>query len=244
MRTDEKEIRELVERWARAVHAGDMSGVVADHAEDIVMFDVPGDAYGMDAYRRSWPGFFRWQASGATFDVVSLEVTTGEDVAYAVATLRCGMPQDEPQPLLRLTLGLRKENGRWLVAHEHHSFPLSDPAGAEREVRGVFARWFEQTAAQDLDGLMEGVAGDVVSWEPGGRYEGLDQVREACRRNLGPGIEWDVPDLEVAVRDDLAVAWGTDRIRVDGGEPDLFRGTRVFRRRGGRWELIQQHLSS
>ncbi|MEV0476720.1 nuclear transport factor 2 family protein, partial [Streptomyces prunicolor] len=24
---------------------------------------------------------------------------------------------------LRLTFGLRKEKGRWLVAHEHHSFP-------------------------------------------------------------------------------------------------------------------------
>jgi len=25
--------------------------------------------------------------------------------------------------ILRLTLGLRKEDGRWVVAHEHHSFP-------------------------------------------------------------------------------------------------------------------------
>ena len=23
-----------------------------------------------------------------------------------------------------VTIGLRKENGRWAVAHEHHSFPL------------------------------------------------------------------------------------------------------------------------
>jgi hypothetical protein len=24
-----------------------------------------------------------------------------------------------------ITLGLRKEHGRWLIAHEHHSFPLA-----------------------------------------------------------------------------------------------------------------------
>ncbi len=29
---------------------------------------------------------------------------------------------------MRLTLGLRKENGAWVVAHEHHSFcDLSTP---------------------------------------------------------------------------------------------------------------------
>ncbi|MFG1948226.1 nuclear transport factor 2 family protein [Nonomuraea sp. NPDC048826] len=128
MRTDDKEIRELVERWARAVHAGDLDGVVADHAEDIVMFDVPPPyegARGMDAYRRTWPEFFAWQAQGATYDILSLEVTAGEDVAYAFGLLRCGMPDDDPKVLLRLTLGLRREDGRWVVAHEHHSFPIS-----------------------------------------------------------------------------------------------------------------------
>jgi len=47
-------------------------------------------------------------------------------VAYAHALLRCGMPQElseNPENRLRLTLGLRKEQGRWVVAHEHHSFP-------------------------------------------------------------------------------------------------------------------------
>jgi hypothetical protein len=39
--SDESEIRALIERWADAVHAGDTGGVLADHAEDIVMFDVP-----------------------------------------------------------------------------------------------------------------------------------------------------------------------------------------------------------
>ena len=31
----------LIERWAEAVHTGDMDGVLAGHADDIVMFDVP-----------------------------------------------------------------------------------------------------------------------------------------------------------------------------------------------------------
>jgi uncharacterized protein (TIGR02246 family) len=128
--TDEQQIRALIERWAAAVHAGDLETVLADHADDIVMFDVPppqDGVRGIDAYRDVWPGFFHWQAQGASFEIVRLDVTAGDRVAYAEALLRCGMPQelaDEPDRRLRLTLGLRKQGGRWVVAHEHHSFTL------------------------------------------------------------------------------------------------------------------------
>ncbi|MGH3315616.1 MAG: nuclear transport factor 2 family protein, partial [Nocardioidaceae bacterium] len=104
--------------------------VLADHSDDIVMFDVPppyDGVRGMDAYRESWPPFFTWQRQGASFDLLSLDVVTGDDVAFAYALLRCGTPQElreEPENRLRLTLGLRKHEGRWVVVHEHHSFPL------------------------------------------------------------------------------------------------------------------------
>ena len=129
MKSDEQEIRALIERWAEAVHAGDMDTVLADHSDDIVMFDVPppqDGVRGIDAYRETWPPFFEWQARGAMFEIVSLDVTAGEQVAYAYALLRCGTPEhyaEHPETRLRLTLGLRKEDGRWVVAHEHHSFP-------------------------------------------------------------------------------------------------------------------------
>ena len=129
MTTDERDIRNLIERWAAAVHSGDLEGVLADHASDIVMFDVPPPhqgVRGIAAYERTWPDFFTWQASGASFEIESLEVTAGADVAYAYALLRCGTEQeltDNPENRLRLTLGLRKQDGRWVVAHEHHSFP-------------------------------------------------------------------------------------------------------------------------
>jgi ketosteroid isomerase-like protein len=40
-RGSESAIRALIERWATAVHAGDLDRVLADHSEDIQMFDVP-----------------------------------------------------------------------------------------------------------------------------------------------------------------------------------------------------------
>jgi uncharacterized protein (TIGR02246 family) len=131
--TDEEQIQALIVRWAAAAHSGDMEGVLADHSDDIMMFDVPpphDGVRGLKAYRETWPGFFKWQAEGAVFEIVSLDVTTGEDVAYAYALLRCGTLQalaEHPETRLRLSLGLRKQSGRWAVAHEHHSFADTTP---------------------------------------------------------------------------------------------------------------------
>ncbi|MEU6357672.1 SgcJ/EcaC family oxidoreductase [Streptomyces sp. NPDC047072] len=126
---DEAQIRALITGWADAVHRGDLRGVLAGHAQDIVMYDVPSPGTGirgLAAYRALWPPFFAWQAQGARFDIDTLDVTAGSDVAYAYALLRCGTPEElaaHPTLRLRLTFGLRKERGHWLVAHEHHSFP-------------------------------------------------------------------------------------------------------------------------
>src|SRR6201986_3808699 len=108
--TDEQQIRDLIERWAVAVHDGDMAVVLEDHAPDIVMFDVPPPEQGvrgLDAYRATWPGFFEWQASGAVFEIESLEVTAGADVAFAFALLRGGTSEElarDPERLLRITI--------------------------------------------------------------------------------------------------------------------------------------------
>ncbi|SFK80954.1 conserved hypothetical protein [Amycolatopsis sacchari] len=126
---DETQVRALIQRWAAAVHEGDLAGVLADHADDIVMFDVPPPCEGVrgiEAYRAVWPPFFTWQAQGALFEVESLDVTAGADVAFAQALVRCGTPEElaeNPALRLRLTFGLRKQQGRWTVTHEHHSFP-------------------------------------------------------------------------------------------------------------------------
>ncbi|NUL05366.1 SgcJ/EcaC family oxidoreductase [Streptomyces lunaelactis] len=132
MDDDETQIRALIERWAKAVRAGDLDGVLVDHADDIVMFDVPppkGGVRGIELYGETWPPFFEWQRQGASFEIIEIDVTAGDDVAFAHALLRCGTQkelQEDPENRLRLTVWLRKEGGRWVVAHEHHSFPSMD----------------------------------------------------------------------------------------------------------------------
>lgn len=127
---EEREIRALITRWVAAVHAGDLEATLADHASDIVMFDVPAPedgVRGIEAYRAVWPPFFEWQKSGASFELVELHVVASDRVAYAYALLRCGSQEEltaNPHKRLRLTLGLQKRSDRWQVAHEHHSFAI------------------------------------------------------------------------------------------------------------------------
>ncbi len=128
--THETEIRELIENWAKAVRKQDLSGILAHHSPDILMFDVPPpiQSKGIEAYKKTWDLFFRWAKDSGVFDIVELDITAGEDVAFATALMRCAGTEangDKTELDFRLTVGLRKVNSRWTVTHEHHSLPAS-----------------------------------------------------------------------------------------------------------------------
>jgi uncharacterized protein (TIGR02246 family) len=123
------DVRNVVEGWARAVRARDIDAVVRHHASDLLMFDVVGPVrlQGLDAYRRTWiEQFFPWHGGTGRFDLVDLKVSAGADVAFATALLECEGTEDGKKAAftLRLTVGLEKRDGEWVVVHEHHSQPL------------------------------------------------------------------------------------------------------------------------
>jgi hypothetical protein len=64
---DERVIRELIEGWAAAVRRQDLDSILAHHAANIVMFDVPAPVVlrGLDAYRESWGPFLKRSAEAA-----------------------------------------------------------------------------------------------------------------------------------------------------------------------------------
>jgi ketosteroid isomerase-like protein len=97
------------------------------------MFDVPPplQSRGMDEYKKTWDLFFGYHKPSQAFDIVELAITAGEDVAFAIAIMRCGSgtfsgPPEKGGFLFRLTMGLRNFDGDWRIAHEHHSVPSAD----------------------------------------------------------------------------------------------------------------------
>ena len=127
---DAAEVRALIDRWTDAVRRHDLDAILVDHDPDMVMFDVPPPLQlkGIDAYRATWDFFFRYHQPGDAFDVREMEVVAGRDVAFAYALMRCGGMEDVSDSGhldFRLTLGLRKTDGRWRIVHEHHSLPAA-----------------------------------------------------------------------------------------------------------------------
>jgi uncharacterized protein (TIGR02246 family) len=128
---DEAAIRNVVESWTAAVRRRDFDGILKNHSSDIVMFDVPPplQSKGIDAYKKTWDLFFSWSSDPIPFDTTEMSITAGRDVAFVIATMRCAEPgpNGEQKSLnFRLTVGLRKIDGRWIITHEHHSVPAVD----------------------------------------------------------------------------------------------------------------------
>ena len=129
-RTDQTAILELLEKWARSVRAKDFNGILVNHSPDILMFDLPGplESKGIEAYRKTWDLFFPWSDDPVIFDFDEMNVEAGDDVAYVTALMRCTGTEKSGERVslkFRLTVGLRKVDGQWIVKHEHHSIPAS-----------------------------------------------------------------------------------------------------------------------
>ena len=128
---NEAAVRGVIESWTAAVRRRDIAGILENHSPDIVMFDVPPpfQSRGIDAYRKTWDLFYSWSSDPIPFDVTDMSITAGNDVAFVVAAMRCAEPGIDGKPKgldFRLTVGLRKIEGRWTITHEHHSVPAVD----------------------------------------------------------------------------------------------------------------------
>lgn len=128
---------------------------------------------------------------------------------------------------------------------------LSRQARGEAEIRGLFTRWFDAAARKDLDASMAPISSHIVSYEHSQPLQvtEIEEIRAECKAGFdrsGPEFRWDIPDLKVIVRGDIAVTWGLNRMAdlVDGVRTEMWsRGTRVFQHLDGSWRLIHQHLS-
>jgi ketosteroid isomerase-like protein len=128
--SEEAAVRDLVENWASAVRATDFDGILANHAPDMLMFDVPPPMQlkGIKDYKKSWDLFFSWARDSGVFDIKEMNITAGHDVAFVTALMRCAGIEangDRMELDFRLTIGLRKIGSQWIITQEHHSVPAS-----------------------------------------------------------------------------------------------------------------------
>ena len=128
---NEEQIRRLKVEMTNALRNKDVDGVVSAFADDSVMFvlapplrfktgvDSPGEN-GV----REWFDTFEGSLG---YEFRELEITSGETVAFCHSLDRIrGRRTDgtNTDTWVRETLGLRKIDGEWRIAHQHQSVPM------------------------------------------------------------------------------------------------------------------------
>lgn len=133
---DNREIRELLSRWEKAFSAKDIDGVMSCYAtgERLVAFDIvpPLVRNGRDAYRKNYEGFFAMYDGPLQMEIRDLQITASGDVAFITCLermsgiLKGGQKSDV---WCRVTSGLSKIEGKWLIIHDHVSVPVDFDSG-------------------------------------------------------------------------------------------------------------------
>jgi len=128
MTSDIEQIHAVVTDVEAAMETKDVTRLLARYTADAVKYDLapPLRHSGNDP-----EGLARWFAGfdgPVYYKVTDLEITAGEDVAFCHGLNRMSStPTGSPEGFtmwFRMTAGLRKENGTWLITHEHTSTPF------------------------------------------------------------------------------------------------------------------------
>jgi uncharacterized protein (TIGR02246 family) len=130
MSDDEAAIRRLIATWSRALEAKDLDGLVADYADDAVLFDAipPYKTVGKEAIRQVWANclpYFPERFKSEHRDIV-IHVTGDTAIMHCLHHF-IPEPADDPigQNWLRVTVGYRRIDGKWKSVHDHISTPFN-----------------------------------------------------------------------------------------------------------------------
>lgn len=127
---DQTQIRDVIEGRAAVLKTGDVATMLSYYAPEVVQFSLapplrqPTDGRDPKPVER-WIATFE---APPTREVTELEITAGTDVAFATSidslSATPGGAAEGFRLWYRVTLGLRKIDGRWLITHEHASVPF------------------------------------------------------------------------------------------------------------------------
>jgi ketosteroid isomerase-like protein len=85
---DEADIRQRIDKWAEAIRAMDLEGVMSIYARDIVSFDIepPLQHVGAEAKKKNWAKTFAMYERPRGYEIRDLTITVGDDVAFGHST--------------------------------------------------------------------------------------------------------------------------------------------------------------
>ncbi len=135
MTSDEEQIRAVRAEWQDAVQSRDLERTMATYypGTEYLGFDVmpPFSFVGSDSFRQNWIVFFEMFDEDPVFEFKDMKVHCSGDIAFTTGFTRfAGSVGGKKIDLwTRETIGLRKEDGKWLMIHDHVSVPIDLSTG-------------------------------------------------------------------------------------------------------------------
>ena len=133
----EAELNSSAQRLVAAVNAKDINGIMAYYTPDetLLVFDVvtPRQYVGAAAYRKNWEAFLATYPAAVHAELVDWKAEADGSLGYGHGIFHITGPDKDGKPLdmtLRVTDIFKKRDGKWLVIHEHVSWPVDLATGA------------------------------------------------------------------------------------------------------------------
>lgn len=133
---DKAAIEALEQNYLKAFNAKDVNAIMAVYApgDQLFVFDaVPPREYpSWEAYKKDWEALFAAYPGPLKDTMSDLSITVVGPVAYAhhiEATHFTHGDGTGVDLVVRVTDVFRKLNGKWLIVHEHVSFPVDIDSG-------------------------------------------------------------------------------------------------------------------
>jgi ketosteroid isomerase-like protein len=133
-RKDVDAIKARYSDWKHAFEARDLNGIIAIYSPDVLAYDAvpPLQFSGADAYRKDYATFLGQLKGPIRVTIPHVHVEQSGAVAYAFGLehLRGTMTNGTSIDMwLRFTDGWKRQNGQWLIEHEHISVPVDLATG-------------------------------------------------------------------------------------------------------------------
>jgi ketosteroid isomerase-like protein len=135
-----KDVEAIKARYSdrkQAFEARDLNGIMAIYSPDVLAFDAvpPLQFSGAAAYRKDYETFLGQFQGPVRVTIPHVHVEQSGPVAYAfgLERMRGTMTNGSNVDMwLRFTDGWKRQNGQWLIEHEHVSVPVDLGTGKAR----------------------------------------------------------------------------------------------------------------
>ena len=127
-------IQQMLKNWNQAIKDKNLAAIGEHYSSDVRAFDAVGPLQfeGKEAYLAHWKACTEMCAGDTLFEMQEPHLELADSIAFGHFLCHCGGPDEKGemhQSWMRVTQCYRKQNGRWLIAHEHFSLPFDPYTG-------------------------------------------------------------------------------------------------------------------